>query len=118
MKNLHIDLDREPNLRFRIDSFLVPEAARAEFVATMKRNLAFIEKQPGFRGHVVFEKTSGPGTFDIVTIAMWESAEAIEQAGVRVRAYYQEIGFDMPATLARWQVRAELANFHAPLALQ
>lgn len=118
MKNLHIDLEREPNLRFRVDSFVVPEAIRAEFVAAMKRNLTFIEKLPGFRGHVVLEKTSGPGTFDLVTIAAWESAEAIEQAGAQVRAYYQEIGFDMPSTLARWQVRAELASFRAPVELQ
>jgi heme-degrading monooxygenase HmoA len=100
-------------VRFRLDSFSVPEAARGEFEAAMRRNLAFIETLPGFRGHVVLEKVGGPAAFNVVTIATWESAEALDAAGVRVRAYYESIGFDLVGALARWGVRAELGNFHA-----
>ena len=64
----------------------------------------------GFLGHVVFEKTTGPSTFDLVTIAVWESPEALAGAGDKVRAYYQSIGFDPPAMLARWGVTAALGN--------
>ena len=118
MHAVQIDLENDPNQCFRVDSFFVPDAARAEFEAQMRQNFAFIVKQPGFRGHVVFEKTSGPGTFNIVTIAVWESSEAIEKAGIAVRAHYQKVGFDMPAMLARWGVKAELGNFNAPREMQ
>jgi heme-degrading monooxygenase HmoA len=105
--------ESNPNLRFRIDSFVVPEASRPEFETAMRRNLAFIETLPGFLGHVVYERTGGPTSFNLVTVATWENQEALDRAGERVRAHYREIGFDMPAAMARWGVRAELGNFSA-----
>lgn len=118
MHALQIDLESDPTLCFRVDSFFVPDAVRAEFQAQMRRNLEFIAKLSGFRGHLVFEKTGGPTTFNVVTIAVWESRAALDKAGLQVRAHYQQIGFDMPAQLARWGVKAELGNFHAPRAMQ
>ena len=96
----------------------MPDEAREEFEATMRRNLTFLQGLPGFRGHVAFEKMGGPTTFNIVTIAVWESKEALDKAGEQVRAYYKTIGFDRPAMLARWGVRAELGNFNAPRGMQ
>jgi heme-degrading monooxygenase HmoA len=113
-----IDLEAHPNLQFRIDAFSVPDAARAEFHAATRRNLAFLQTLPGFMGHTVFEKTSGPSTFDIVTIAVWESPEAVVNAAEKVRAYYQQIGFDVQAAIARWGVTASLGFYRAPLELQ
>lgn len=113
-----IDLLAHPNLRFRIDAFTVPQASRAEFEAAMHRNITFLETLPGFMSHIVFEKTNGPTNFDIMTIAVWESQEAIAAAGDKVRAYYQSIGFDMSAMLTRLGVAASLGYYHAPLALQ
>jgi hypothetical protein len=60
-----IDTDKQPNLHFRIDSFSLPERSHDEFEETMRRNLALIETLPGFLGHLVFEKTGGPTTFNI-----------------------------------------------------
>ncbi len=118
MHGIEIDLEKTPDLCFRVDSFVVPDAARAEFEARMRENLAVLHTLSGFRGHVVFEKTGGPTTFTIVTIAVWENAAALERAGLAVRAHYQKVGFDMPATLARWGVKGELGNFRAPRELQ
>ena len=84
----------------------------------MQRNLGFIETLPGFLGHVVFESIGGPTRFNLVTIAVWESAEAIEAAVAKVRDYYQRIGFDVQETLARLGVEAEIGNYSAPAALQ
>jgi hypothetical protein len=118
MHPLTIDLQARPQTQFRIDAFAVPAAARAEFEAAMRRNLAFLSTLPGFLHHMVFEKTSGPTTFDIVTIAVWESPQAIAAAGDRVRAYYKDIGFDMPAMIARLGITASLGYYDAPSALQ
>jgi hypothetical protein len=68
----------------------------------MRRNLDFFRTLPGFRGHVTFEKSGGPSTFNLVTVAAWENREALDATGKEMRAYYQRIGFDMPATLQRW----------------
>jgi heme-degrading monooxygenase HmoA len=118
MKPLTIDLEARPNVQFRIDAFTVPASSRAEFDAAMRRNLAFIETLPGFLNHMVFEKTGGPTSFDIVTVAVWESSEVIAAAGEKVRAHYQSIGFDMPAMIARLGITASLGYYKAPLALQ
>jgi quinol monooxygenase YgiN len=115
---VQIDVANHPNQRFRIDAFEVPAAALAEFQAAMQRNMAFIRTQPGFLGHVVFTKVSGPTTFNIATIAVWEDQAAIDKASEQVRAYYQRIGFDGPAMIARWGVKASLGYYQAPAELQ
>ncbi len=115
---LTIDLQARPNLQFRIDAFTVPAASRPEFEAAMHRNLTFLKTMAGFNHHMVFEKTNGPTTFDIVTIAVWDSPEAIAAATEKVRAYYQSIGFDMPAVLGRLGIAASLGYYNAPAALQ
>ena len=118
MPSTVLDPETHPHRHYRIDAFAVPAEARAEFEEAMHRNLTFIQTLPGFVGHVVFEKTSGPTTFDIVTIATWESPEAAAAAGERVRAYYTHLGFDMPAALAKWGVTASIGNYGTPLRLQ
>jgi hypothetical protein len=113
-----IDLRADSQLQFRIDAFSVPLESRCEFEATMHRNLRFIAKLPGFVDHMAFEKNSGPTSFDIVTIAVWKSAEAIEAAGAKVAAYYSSIEFDLSAMLARLGIIASLGSYRAPAALE
>jgi heme-degrading monooxygenase HmoA len=108
----------EPQVCFRVDTFVVPETARAELEATMRRNMDFIRTLPGFRGHVAFEKSAGPSTFDLVTVAAWQDRAALERAGAAVRAHYREVGVDLPALLARWGVKMERGDFTAPARLQ
>ena len=115
---LTIDLQAHPDLQFRIDAFTVPESSQDEFESNMHSNLAFIRTLPGFRGHLVFEKTNGPTNFNIVTIAVWENPEAIRAAGEKVHAHYQSIGLDLPATLTRLGVAASLGYYRSQLALQ
>lgn len=111
MSSFALDFDKHPDLRFRIDSFSVPAEARTDFDAAMGRNFAFIQTLPGFLGHLVFDRVSGPSRFNVVTIAVWESPKAIEEAIVQVRRYYQQIGFDPGAATARWGVAAEIGEF-------
>src|SRR5262245_56060720 len=111
MTSLTLDLAKRRDLRFRIDCFSVPAAARTEFEAAMQRNLQFLHTLPGFLWHLVFEKSSGPSHFNIVTIAVWESAGAIEKAAEAVRAYYKEIGFNPVEAMSRWGVAAEIGQY-------
>ena len=100
-----------PNFRYRIDAFQVPEASRAQFEQAVRRSERFIRTLPGCLGHAVLAKAAGPGRFDLVTVATWESQEAIDRAGERVRAWYREIGFDPAAAMAGWGVKAEMGYF-------
>lgn len=110
-----LTLTNDPNVRYRIDSFEVPAASRMEFDTAMKRNLSFIQTMPGFRGHMVFEKISGPSTFNVVTLAAWQDQAALDSAGERVRDYYKSIGFDMASVIARWGVHASIGNYASAL---
>jgi len=114
MASYTLNLDQDPHLQLRIDSFSVPAAARAEFDAAVERNAAFIKTQPGFRWHVVFDKVAGNSTFNVVTIAAWESAEAVKNAGSQVRAYYESIGFNPPEMMARLGITAGFGNYYGP----
>jgi len=118
MTALAFDPAARPDACFRIDTFTVPEAARAELEAAMHRNMDFIRTLPGFLGHAAFEKRAGPASFDLVTVAAWESAAALERAGHAVRAHWEAIGLDLPAALARWGVTMERGDFAAPARLQ
>lgn len=118
MSRVILDVEAARGQQYRIDSFLVPDAVRAEFEATMQRNLAFISKLPGFVGHVVFEKAGGPGSFNVVTLAAWESRAALHQARESVAAHYARIGFDPAATMASWGVKAEIGQYVIPPGMQ
>lgn len=108
---LAIDPERHPHRVFRIDRFVVPDTSRADLEAAMTRNMAFISTLPGFRGHVVVERRRDATTTELVTIAGWEDRAALERAIAEVRAYYQREGFDMRATLERWGVTMERADY-------
>ena len=111
MTAFNLDFEQHPDLRFRIDSFSVPASARAEFEAAMKRNMAFIQTLPGFLWHLAFVKATGPSKFNIVTVAVWESPEAIEKALVAVRQFYERIGFDPAEAIKRWGATAEIGQY-------
>src|SRR5262249_38089532 len=103
---------------YRIDCFTIPAAARPEFEATMRRTIEFLATLPGYLHYQVFEKSGGPGAFDIITVATWASRDAHERAAARVRAYYAQIGFDPAALMARLGITGQLGDFVAPVALQ
>jgi predicted ester cyclase len=112
-----IDARRAPDGVYLVDTFLVPAAARAAFEAAMRRNREYIRTLEGFRGDTVLVRKLGE-SFDIATIAVWESEAAIAQAKAQVAAFYERIGFDMPAAIAGWGVTLQRSICEAPAALQ
>jgi predicted ester cyclase len=112
-----LDTRRAPTGVYLIDTFLVPIAVRGEFDAAMRRNREYIRTLEGFRGDAVLLRKHGE-SFDVATIAVWESPDAIARAREQVEAFYQRIGFDMAATLARWGVVLQRTICEAPMAQQ
>src|SRR5262249_18673922 len=87
--------------RYRIDKFKVPLASREEFLKGVRDTQSFLATLPGFIGNAVFDQSSGPGIFNLVTMVEWESVEAIERAAKAVTERFEATGFSTQATRAR-----------------
>jgi heme-degrading monooxygenase HmoA len=85
---------KESRQIYRIDKFVVPSSARTEFLDKVERTHEFLGTLPGFVQDYLLEQTGGPGEFNVVTIAIWSSVEAIEAAREAVMAKHEEMGFN------------------------
>lgn len=113
-----IAVQRSPSGVYLIDTFTVPTSARPEFEAAMRRNREYIRSLDGFRGDAVFVRKQGDADFDIATIIAWDGPASIAHAKEQVTSFYREIGFDMPAAIARWGVTMQRVIRDAPAELQ
>ena len=87
-----------------IDKFLVPAAARQEFYERMNINRSFIKNLPGFIEDAAYEYTDAHGNLICVTVALWESSEALAKAKEAVQAEYRKQGFDAAEMLRRLNI--------------
>lgn len=96
---------------YRVDKFMVPDGAREEFLARVKATHEVLRRQPGFLRDFLLEQSGGPGAFNIVTMAEWESQAAVEQAKEAVGALHRQLGFNPHELMARLGIHADLANY-------
>ncbi|KZS54075.1 heme-degrading monooxygenase HmoA [Rhizobium sp. BK077] len=96
---------------YRIDKFVVPAAAREEFLVKVMMTHKLLEAQDGFIDHRVLEQVAGPGEFNFVTIAEWENTEVVERAGAAVAAAHRVAHFDPQEMFARLGIRADIASY-------
>lgn len=96
---------------YRVDKFVVPAAAHAEFMARVSRIKQMLDDMPGCRQNLVLEQVSGPGAFNVVTIVEWQNAEAMDNARAAVTARYRDMNFDPQETMARLGIKADMANY-------
>jgi heme-degrading monooxygenase HmoA len=89
-----------------IDRFVIPTAAKSEFLERANINRKFIKTLPGFLGDNVYEEYNGT-ELRIVTVATWASEEAFQNARASVTEYYKLQGFDMPALIKRLHIQME-----------
>lgn len=110
---LPLDLTVLPNKRAYkdkvsfIDKFFVPAAAKNEFYARMGINRNFIKKLPGFIEDTAYEYTDSDGNLICVTVAQWESREALNKAREAVQAEYKKQGFDTAEMFKRLNITAD-----------
>lgn len=87
-----------------IDQFIIPENAKQEFTERMNFNRLFIKNLTGFIEDAAYEREDGNGNIICVTIAIWESEEALSKAKAAVQTEYQRIGFDPQELLTRLNI--------------
>ena len=87
-----------------IDKFFIPAAAKTEFYARARINRELIRKLPGFIRDEAFEHPDGNGNIICITIAEWESMDAINNAKEAVQAEYKKEGFNPAAFMQRLNI--------------
>jgi heme-degrading monooxygenase HmoA len=98
---------------YRIDKFIVPEAANPEFLARVEETHRILRDCPGFVRDDVFEQYAGSGRFNLMTIVEWASQEAIEGAIQAVEAAREAEAFDPRALMARLGISADMALYRS-----
>ena len=100
-----------PQPIYRVDKFVVPGAAREEFLERARRTHTLLQAQPGFLQDFILEQSSGPGEFNFVTIVEWASQEAFEDARNAVQKLQGKMNFNPQETIARLGIKADIANY-------
>lgn len=90
-----------------IDKFTLPKTAVEEFYERMNYNRNFIKRLPGFIEDAAYEQMEENGKVNVITVAVWESHEALRKAKEAVQAEYKRIGFNPPELLTRLNVTSE-----------
>jgi len=87
-----------------IDKFFVPSHATKEFYERMHINRNFIKTLPGFLEDAAYEYTDNDGNLICITIALWESIEALNKAKEAVLEENRKQGVDIAAMLKRLKI--------------
>jgi steroid delta-isomerase-like uncharacterized protein len=90
-----------------IDKFFVPAAAIKEFQERVKINRDFIKTLPGFIEDAAYEYTDKEGNLICVTVALWQSAEALNNAKEAVQTEYKKEGFNPVEMFQRLHITAD-----------
>lgn len=98
---------------FRIDKFIVPDAARAAFIAAVDDTDEVMRGQPGFVRHEILEQVGGPGEFNFVTVAEWESDDVVPAVAAAIARRHAARGFDRNAFFAQHGITADIATYRA-----
>lgn len=97
---------------YRLDKFIVPQAARDEFLAKVKSTHQLLRSQPGFVQGFLLEQSLPEDVVKIATLVEWESQQAINDARVAVMAMHQRHGFSAQEFIARLGIKAEVGSYH------
>ncbi|WP_276371126.1 hypothetical protein [Chryseolinea sp. H1M3-3] len=90
-----------------IDKFIIPTEAKSEFYERMRINRQFIKTLPGFLGDTVYENRDHDGNLNCITIALWESMDAVNNAKELVQAEYRKQNFDPSKMMARLNIKMD-----------
>lgn len=96
---------------YRIDKFVVPDEARQAFIDAVDETDAVMRMQPGFVRHELLEQVGGPGEFNFVTVAEWESDSVIPAVAAAIARHHARNRFDRNAFFAQHGIRADIATY-------
>lgn len=101
-----------PDTPHFIDKFFIPAAAINEFMERMKINRNFIKTLPGFVQDVAYQYSDENGNLICITVAEWESMDAMNKAKEAVQAEYAKEGFNPAEMMKRLNISMDRAIYH------
>lgn len=96
---------------YRLDKFLVPNAAREEFLKNVNHTHALLKSQPGYLQGFILEQPVNADEFNLVTLIEWENSQSAESARFVVQAMHKETGFNPQEVRARLGIKFELGDY-------
>jgi heme-degrading monooxygenase HmoA len=109
--NMQSNPPSESQRVYRVDKFRVPAPARAEFLERVRETHNALKSQPGLIQDFILEQTGGPGVFNIVTVAVWQDARAVDAAKTAMEEWRRSTGFEPKEMFSRLNIEADLANY-------
>jgi heme-degrading monooxygenase HmoA len=97
--------------RVLIDTFIVPEESKAEFLERARKSQSFISTLPGFVEGFLYEKKDGENRYNFLTTAVWENEEAFENAKKAVAIEYQKQGFNPQETRKKLKIESVRSTY-------
>jgi len=94
-----------------IDTFVVPEEGKAEFLAASRKIQTFIRTLPGFVEGFAFEKTGGDGRYNFLTTAVWKDEAAYENAKQAVAAELKRSGANPQALREKYKIESTRSTY-------
>ena len=98
---------------YRVDKFIVPAAAQQEFLARVRSTHALLRSLRGCTQELVLEQTSGPGSYNYVTVLGWADLASIEAAKIAARTLHAQTDFHPQEMFSRLGIQADLGNYQA-----
>jgi len=97
---------------YRVDTFVVPNASREEFLSRVKATHEVLRAQVGFVRDSLLEQFSDPSESNFITIVEWEAQSCIEGARLAVLAMHRQNNFDPQEMFERLRIKAARANYY------
>lgn len=94
-----------------IDKFFIRRQGIAEFKQRMQLNRIFIKNLSGFIEDAAYEQLDENGNLIVVTVAKWESREALANAKEAVQAEYLITKFNPAEMYQRLQIKMERGTY-------
>jgi multidrug efflux pump subunit AcrA (membrane-fusion protein) len=94
-----------------IDAFVVPEGSRAAFLTQAQKAQAVVKTMAGYVEGAIYEETGTDSPYNVITVAVWESEAAFEQAKIEVPRIYEQQGINPKAALDELDVQLIRATY-------
>src|SRR5882724_6776530 len=112
---MHMSTSNQDQSVFRIDRFVVPAAAEAEFLAAVTATNTVFEAMDECLQLWVLKQEGSSGSCNYITVAQWVSPAAIPKARAAVAAKHESMNLDPQELFTRLHIEAEL-GYYVPAA--
>lgn len=99
------------NSIIRLDRFIIPTSAYAEFLKQLKQIHALLREQPGLRYDLLFERPATDEAVHLMSMVEWADQNSLDAAKRVVDAYCHKIGFDRDEVLERLKIIADIGIY-------